>query len=191
MTDETVWDYSGIPERKWQWTFVEDHWMDLVVDESGLTYIGTDWTCQSGGGYFGGFQTFEEFFKKPIQKMPKKIAKEVKEYLEEHRKEGGSRLRLIYVHEVEGFLLTGVFVHIDDNPIHVKTVKKNGDMLIYDGSITAGTHEVSFVFVLNSEDSQKKITGEVKIKVQDGCNHAVLKTTEDEKGKLQTELVED
>ncbi|MGY5852445.1 MAG: hypothetical protein RTU92_02635 [Candidatus Thorarchaeota archaeon] len=187
-----MWDYSGIPERKWQWTFVEDHWMDLVIDEAGLTYIGTDWTCQSGGGYFGGFQTFEEFFKKgPIQKMPKKIAKEVSEYLKEYRKEGGSRLRLVYVHEVEGFLLTGVFVHFDDNPIHVKSVKEKGEMLIYDGSIVAGEHTISFVFVLNSADDQEKVTGEVKIKIQDGYNDAVLKTTVDESGELQTELIVD
>jgi len=192
MNDETMWDYSGIPERKWQWFFVKDHWMDVVVIESGLNYFGTDWTCQSGGGYFGGFQTFEEFFASgPIQEMPKKIAKEVREYLEEHRREGGAKLRLVYVHEIEGFQLSGVFVHLDDSPIHVKEVNTKGEMLIYDGSISPGNHCFSFVFVLKSKDEQKKIDGEVKINIQSGENKAVLKTTEDDKGKLLTKLVED
>ena len=42
MKDNIYWDYSNVPKRKWQWFFVEDHWMDLEVDESGLTYYGTD-----------------------------------------------------------------------------------------------------------------------------------------------------
>ena len=59
MKEDTIWDYSKIPKKKWQWDFVEDHWMDVVIGESGLEYIGTDWTCQSGGGYMGGFQTLQ------------------------------------------------------------------------------------------------------------------------------------
>ncbi len=62
-------------------------------------------------------------------------------------------------------------------------------MLIYDGSITSGDHCFSFVFVLRSTDVQRKIDGEVQIKIQDGDNQAVLKTIEDDKGNLQTKLV--
>ena len=190
MVDETMWDYSQIPERKWTWTLEKDHWMDLVVNFSGLNYYGTDWTCQSGGGYFGGFQTFNEFFTKgPLQKMPRKISQEVREYLKEHRSEGGATLRLVYVHEIDGFQLSGVFVHLDDSPIHIKEVKTKGEILIYDGSITPGEHSFSFVFVLKSADAQKKIDGEVQIKIQGGDNQAVLKTVEDGKGNLLTELV--
>ncbi|MHA1906923.1 MAG: hypothetical protein ACW98Y_06490 [Candidatus Thorarchaeota archaeon] len=189
MSKDVGWDYSEIPERKWTWNFVEDHWMDCIVNPDGLTYRGTDWTCQSGGGYFGGFQTFEEFLSdRPLQKMPRKTIKEVKDYIFEHRKVGGATLRLVYVHDVQGFKLTGVFVHLDDSPIHVKRVKAEGEMLIFDGSITQGGHSFSFVFVLNSNEEMKKIDGEVRVDIQIGENHAVLKTTEDEKGKLDTRL---
>ncbi|MHA1577459.1 MAG: hypothetical protein ACTSU3_08875, partial [Candidatus Thorarchaeota archaeon] len=146
MKDESIWDYSLIPERKWKWDFVEDHWMEVVIIESGLNYIGTDWTCQSGGGYFGGFQTFEEFLKDPIQDMPKKIAKEIRQHIEEHRREGGATLRLDYVHEIDGFELAEVFVHLDDSPIHVKSVRNEGKCVIYDGNIKTGEHSFSFVF---------------------------------------------
>ncbi|MHA1636790.1 MAG: hypothetical protein ACTSUO_07295 [Candidatus Thorarchaeota archaeon] len=190
MKNETVWDYSHIPKRTWKWFFVEDHWMDVVVGESGLEYIGTDWTCQSGGGYMGGFQTFDEFFTdKSLQDMPKKIATEIREHLEKHRKEGGASLQLIYVHEVEGFQLTGVFVHLDDTPIHVKRVRKKGKMTIFKGSIKPGKHVFSFVFVLQSANDQKKVDGEVKIEVQKGKNTAILKTSQDNDGTLSTEIV--
>ncbi|MHA2423516.1 MAG: hypothetical protein ACXAEF_01940 [Candidatus Thorarchaeota archaeon] len=189
MSKTVGWDYSEIPERKWTWNFEEDHWMDCIVNSEGLTYYGTDWTCQSGGGYFGGFQTFEEFLTgRPLQKMPRKIVKEVKEYIVEYRKQGGATLQLVYVHDVDGFKLTGVFVHLDDRPIHVKRVKAEGEMLIFDGSITQGEHSFSFMFVLNSKDDMKKIDGEVKIKIKSGKNHAVLRTTEDDKGQVNTTL---
>jgi hypothetical protein len=190
MKDDVQWDYSNIPGRKWQWVFVEDHWMDLEVNEAGLNYVGTDWTCQSGGAYFGGFQTFEEFFEKgPIQKMPPKIAKEVRGHLKRHRKEGGSTLLLHYAHRFEGFLLTGVFVHLDGRPIRVKEVKESGKVLLYNGSISPGEHTVSFVFVLRSPEGQKKVEGEVAIEIRDGVNHALLKTREDPSGNLLTTLL--
>jgi hypothetical protein len=191
MTDDIEWDYSKIPGCKWQWFFVEDHWMDLEVDESGLAYYGTDWTCQSGGRYFGGFQTFEEFFEKgPIQEMPLKVAKEVGEFLKEHRKRGNvSTLLLHYTHGFEGFVLTGVFVHIDGKPIHVKEVRETGKVLLYEGSIRPGEHKVSFVFVLRSDDSQKKTEGEVLLNVQPGVNRALLKTRDGPAGTILTTVL--
>jgi hypothetical protein len=191
MKEETIWDYSKIPERKWKWFFVEDHWMEVVIGESGLEYIGTDWTCQSGGGYMGGFQTFDEFLnKRPIQKMPVKIAKEVREYIEKYRVEGGLTLKLIYVHEIDGFQLSEVYVNLDDTPIHIKRVQKKGRMTIYNGSIKTGKHEFSFVFVLRSENDMKKIDGKVSIKVKEGANSVILKTIKSDKGKIVTEVVQ-
>ena len=111
MKDDTIWDYSAVPKQEWKWYFNEDHWMDLVVDHTGMQYVGTDWTCQSGGGYFGGFQTFDEFLNNgPIQKMPKKLASEVREYILSHRKSGGSSLNLEYVLEVSGWEISGVYI---------------------------------------------------------------------------------
>jgi hypothetical protein len=189
MTEDTSWDYSEVPENKWTWDFVEDHWMDCIVNSDGLTYYGTDWTCQSGGGYFGGFQTFEEFLtKRPIQKMPRKIAKEIREYIEEHRKQGGSTLQLIYSYHIEGFKLTQVSFELDERPIHIKGIEEEGDLMLYDGSILRGNHTFGFHFVFQSADEMRIAKGEIKIKIKDGSNQAILKTTENQKGKLTTRL---
>jgi hypothetical protein len=192
MKDKILWDYSKIPKQKWQWFFVEDHWMDVIIGESGLEYVGTDYTCQSGGGYMGGFQTFDEFLNiGPIQKMPRKIAKEVREHIKKHRVEGGSTLKLVYSHEIDGFHLTEAFVHLDDVPIHIKRVRKKGKMTIFNGSIKPGKHEFSFVFVLRSESDMKKIDGRITIKIQEGTNSEVLKTTQNDKGKIVTVVVQE
>ena len=61
MTDIPGWDYSQIPEREWKWFFESEHWIDLVVSPVGLNYYGTDWTCQSGGGYLGVFRRLRSF----------------------------------------------------------------------------------------------------------------------------------
>lgn len=189
MEDATNWDYSKIPERKWTWHFEEDHWMDCVVNSVGVNYYGTDWTCQSGGGYFGGFQTYEEFLsEKPLQQMPVGIAKEIREHLEEYRKQGGSTLRLVHIYNIEGFLLRGVSVELDENPIHIKRVKKEGEMLLYNGSISSGEHRLGFHFVFRSRNDMKVTKGNVTIKIQEGTNQAVLSTTVDKKGNLRTEL---
>ncbi len=192
MEDITIWDYSQIPEHEWKWFFVADHWMEVAIVESGLNYFGTDWTCQSGGGYFGGLQTFDEVLTNhPLQKMPKEIANDIKEHIKKHRKEGGATLRLVYVNEVDDFQLSEAFVHLDDNPIHVKRIKKKGEMLIFDGSIKPGKHCFSFVFVLQSASDQKKIDGDVFVTVQQGANYAVVKTSQDDEGTLTTEIVSD
>ena len=192
MKDKTIWDYSHIPKRIWKWFFVRDHWMEVEIAESGLNYFGTDWTCQSGGGYFGGFQTFDEFLtNNPLQKMPNEIAKDVGDHIRKYRTEGGATLRLVYVQDVNGYQLLEVFVHLDDNPIHIKRVREKGEMLIFDGSIKPGKHCFSFVFVLRSVNDQKKIDGEVFVTVQQGANNAVVKTSQDDEGTLITEIVSD
>ncbi len=165
--------------------------MEVVLGESGLEYIGTDWTCQSGGGYSGGFQTYDGFLNRhPLQKMPRKITKEVRDYIKEHRVEGGSTLQFYYVHEIDGLQLSEVFVNLDDKPILIKKVQKKGKMTIYNGSIKTGIHQFSFVFVLRSDSAMKKIDGKVSVKVQEGANSVVLKTTKNDKGKIVTEVVQ-
>ena len=110
--------------------------MSVIIGESGLEYVGTDWTCQSGGGYKGGFQTFDKFLENgPIQKMPRKIAKEVRKYIDMHRVEGSSPLNLVCVQDLDGFQLTEVFVRLNDSPNHIKRDRKKGKITIYIGSI--------------------------------------------------------
>jgi len=191
MMHEIIWDYSKIPERKWQWFFVEDHWMEVILGESGLEYVGTDYTCQSGGGYMGGFQTYDEFMDgRALQKMPRNISKEVMDHIKKHRVEGGSTLELVYVHDLESFQLTEVYVQLDEVPIHIKRVQKTRKTTIYNGSIKAGKHEFSFVFVLRSDSAMKKIDGKVSLKIEEGANSLVLKTTKNDKRKIVTEVVQ-
>ena len=164
--------------------------MDVVLGESGLQYIGTDWTCQSGGGYMGGFQTYDEFLEKgPIQKMPKEIEAEIREYIEAYRIEGGATLTFTYINEVEGFALTDIFVHLDDNPIHIKRVHRTERLTIFKGSIKPGDHVFSFVLILRSNGDMKKIQGEIAIRVEHGTNEASLKTAYDASGKIVTGIV--
>ncbi|MHA1576545.1 MAG: hypothetical protein ACTSU3_04220 [Candidatus Thorarchaeota archaeon] len=166
--------------------------MELEIGESGLEYSGTDWTCQSGGGYMGGFQTFDEFLNgRAIQKMPRKISKEVREHIKKYRIEGGSTLKLIYIHELDGYHISEVYVNLDDTPIHIKRVRKKGRMTIYNGSINPGEHEFSFVFVLRSDSNMKKIDGKESITVKAGVNSIILKTTKNNEGKIVTEIVDE
>ena len=139
-----------------------------------------------------GFQTYDEFMNgRAIQKMPRKISKEIREHIRKHRVEGGSILKLMYVHELEGFQLSEIYVHLDDVPIHIKRVQKKRRATIYNGSIKAGKHEFSFVFVLRSENDMKKINGKVSVKVQEGANSVILKTTKNDKGKIVTGIVQE
>ena len=64
-------------------------------------------------------------------------------------------------------------------------------MTIFDGSISVGEHDFGFVFVLQSESDLKKITGKTTIKIQEGANSVLLKTTQNNKGKIITEVVQD
>jgi hypothetical protein len=189
LTKEVFWNYSGIPKKKWRWYFEKYHWMTLELDESGLTYIGADMDCQSGGEYFGGFQTFDQLFEDgPIQEMPQEVTKEVMDFLKKHRKEGGAHLQLYYSYDLHGYHLKGVYIHLDDKPIQVKLVNAENRFLIYDGSISVGPHQFSFLFVLRSESDQKKADDEVTIKVQPGKNKAVLITRMNQDGTISTRL---
>lgn len=150
------YDYSGIPvfTATWYLTEEKDHWIDLKVSESGLVYIGTDYSCASGGGYMAGFQTFEEFFSHgPLNRMPKEIRKNLREHLETHRREGGTVLLLSHVNNLPGLVLWRAFVHLDDNPIKIAAIDGTvQETVFYDGFITAGKHTIGFVLVFKQKD---------------------------------------
>jgi hypothetical protein len=194
--DNTIWDYSQVPPRVWKWYFDQedgDNWMEVHITPSGLTYIGTDWTVQSGGEYFGGFQTFDEFFRDgPIQKMPEHIAAELRKHLLAHRMGDGATLRLLLVGQVDGLVLQGVYVHLDDTPLTIsidETLAKKPEFLIFDGSIGVGGHKVSWVLVYRTkqegEDQVLKVQGEVAFGIQPGEQTILLKTVLEKDGNIR------
>jgi len=148
--EEKHWDYTDIPARKWQWFLETDHWIELVVDAKGLTYIGTDWTSQSGGGYMAGFQTFNEFFNDgPLNSMPETITNEVMNYLIAYRKSGGSKLTLRLSIKTPTIKLFAVYLHLDDQPILIEEDNPNWDqseIVLFEGIMSRGKHQFEFLF---------------------------------------------
>ncbi len=193
--DEIIWDYSQVPplELKWYFTQEKDHWMEVHIKHSGLTYVGTDWSVQSGGGYFGGFQTFEEFFSNgPIQKMPEQIAAGLRKHLLTYRVPGGAKLRLLHLNKVDGLVLQGAYVHLDDKPITVsidETLAQKQELLIFDGSIGLGKHQFSLLLVFRSKleggDKIWKAHGEFTFEIESGMHTIRLETTLERDGSIQ------
>jgi hypothetical protein len=188
-----IWDYSKVPPRVWRWYFTseEDHWMEVQIESSGLLYVGTDWSVQSGGGYFGGFQTFDEFFwDGPIQKMPEYIAVELREHLETHRVPGGAKLQLLHLNNVDGLVLQGAYVHLDDKPITVSIdmlLAQKQKIIFFDGAIGIGVHKISFMLVFKQRRDEKllKVHGELSFSIAPGTTILQLETTRDEDGHIQ------
>ena len=157
-----IYDYSGIPEfkRKWYLTKEEDHWIDLKIDETGLTYIGCDWSVQSGGKYMAGFQTFDEFFKKgPINNMPKEIETIIKEFLNTHRRKGGACLVLKHINKLKDLVLWRAFINLDEKTIKIATIDIMGEeseIVFYDGAILPGEHTISFLLIFKEKGKIKE-----------------------------------
>jgi len=157
-----LFDYSGIPEfeEKWYLTEKEDHWIELELDESGLTYKGCDWSIQSGGYYMAGFQTFDEFFKNgPINKMPKEIVTKVRMHLEVHRRTGGAGLLLKHINELDDLVLWRAFINLDEKTIKITTIEQMGatpEMTFYDGAILPGEHTISFILIFKEREKIKE-----------------------------------
>ncbi|MFX1475307.1 MAG: hypothetical protein ACFFCO_07520 [Promethearchaeota archaeon] len=197
---DTLWDYSQVPSRVWKWYLSPDgdHWMEVHIKPSGLTYIGTDWTVQSGGGYFGGFQTFDEFLRDgPIQKMPNHIAAELREHLEAHRVPGGATLRVLHLTRVDDLVLQGAYIHLDDNPITVsidETLAQKREVVFFDGSIGIGDHQLSFVLVFKSKqqgsDALWKVHGEFSFAITPGTKTLLLETIRDEDGSIRVHYLQ-
>jgi hypothetical protein len=190
----TNWDYSKVPLKTWKWYLYgrDDHWIELEIEPSGLRYIGTDWSCQSGGVYFGGFQTFDEFFRDgPINDMPETIAIELKNHLETHRVPGGSKLLLYHLNTVTDLILWRAYVQLDDKPLRISVdddALAEREVIFFDGAIETGKHEVSFLLVFKSkkeEDStQWRVKGEFDISITSGTKKVQLKTFRGTDGRI-------
>ena len=166
--------------------------MEAHIKSSGITYIGTDWTCQSGGGYFGGFQTFDEFLcDGPIQKMPEHVAAEIRSYLETHRVPGGAKLLLLHLNSLDGFVLQGVYVHLDDKPLIVSTdeiLAHKQEVTLFEGSIGIGDHHISLLLVFRPKAGNKvvqKVPGEFTLIVKPGEQRVRLVTLLEKDGTIK------
>ena len=184
-----------MPQKTWNWYLYgrDDHWMDLEIEPStGLRYIGTDWSSQSGGAYFGGFQTFDEFFRDgPINNMPEKIAIELRNHLEIHRVPGGSKLILSHLNTVTDLILWRAFVHLDDKPLRIIVDDDSlaeREVIFFEGAIETGKHEISFLLVFKSkkedEPSQWRVKGEFDFSVASGMNKVQLTTIRDTEDRI-------
>ncbi len=193
--EDIIWDYSQVPQKVWKWYFnaEEDHWMEVHIKPSGLSYVGTDWSVQSGGGYFGGFQTFDEFFHDgPIQNMPEDIATELRRHLETHRVPGGAKLRLLHRTSVDDLVLERAFVHLDDKPITIsidEALAQKQEVVFFDGSIGIGDHHLGFVLIFKSkrtEDGKRwKVRDEFTFSITSGKNTVQLETIREEDGSIR------
>ncbi len=162
-----------------------------------MRYIGTDWSHQAGGGYFAGFQTFNEFFRDgPINDMPEEIATELRNHLETNRVPGGSRLLLSHLNTMTDLLLWRAFVHLDDNPIRISADDSlaKREVIFFDGPILPGKHEIGFVLIFKSkkedENNQWSVKGEFDFSVTSDTKKAQLKTFRDTDGRIMTLLHE-
>ncbi len=166
--------------------------MELEIESSGLRYIGTDWSCQSGGAYFGGFQTFDEFFRNgPINDMPEEIATELRNHLKTNRMPGGSRLLLSHLNTVTDLFMWRAYVHLDDKPLRISVDDDSlaeREIVFFDGAIDTGEHEISFLLVFKSkkedEPSQWRVKGEFNFLVKLGMNKVQLKTFRDTEDRI-------
>jgi hypothetical protein len=183
-----------MPKKTWKWYLYgsDDHWMDLEIESSGLRYIGTDWSSQSGGAYFGGFQSFDEFLRDgPINNMPEKIANELRNHLETNRVSGGSRLLLSHLNTVADLILSRAYVHLDDKPLRISVDDDSlaeQEVVFFDGAIETGEHEISFLLIFKSkkedELSQWRLKGEIEFFVISGMNKVQLKTFRDTEDRI-------
>ncbi|MBD3404860.1 MAG: hypothetical protein GF411_01840 [Candidatus Lokiarchaeota archaeon] len=193
MTIDRPWDYSQIPPAEWKWDFEYGHWIDLRVTSEGLRYIGNNMTIQSGGAYFAGFQTFDEFFEAgPIQKMPEDVESEVKAYLKKHRTIGGATFHLVFLSEIQDFWLWRVYLHIDESPTKIEEIEKKPkeeQTSLYQGSISLGIHTIGFVLVVRSEERYLKYNGEFEITIKHGLNHGIIRLFQDNKGQNKIEFI--
>jgi hypothetical protein len=193
MHEAQSWDYTAVPPHEWSWDIIVNHWVKLVVGPNGLTYIGTDWNCQSGGDYFAGFQGFDEFLGEgapPHLKMPEATAEEVRQHLVTHRTAGGAVLRLLHLNQTETLVPWRFFIHLDEEPIQmaVNLPSDPSELLLFEGALPVGEHTISFtlIFRLPTEESggrQTSTRGEQRFTMQAGQRTTLrLATRRDETG---------
>ncbi len=128
----------------WQWDIERGHWIELFLTEAGLSYVGWDYTCQSGGGYTAGFQSREQFLERgPIAQMPAEVASEVRARIVDESP--GYAVTI----ELAGATPDELHLDLDGQPILLKQTTR-----LFSGSLIAGAHELSGVLLYPGADAR-------------------------------------
>jgi hypothetical protein len=130
---------------RWTWELEPDHAIEVTVGDAGLSYYGEDWTCQSGGGYFAGFQSFADFRRDgPLKGMPAAIAAEVLRVVDVA--EGGGH---DFVIEVDGERPDEIHASLDGRTLLVRATAT-----LFAGPLPAGDHRVEGVLLYPGSDAR-------------------------------------
>ena len=132
------------PKNKWRWHLTPDHWIDLTLTGTGLSYMGTDWDCQSGGGYMAGSQSAREFLEQgPLKEMPPNIAAEVRAVIE--ARDTGHRV----VVRIGGERPDEIHCELNEQSRMLRDTD-----VVFDGDLPAGTHTTSGVLLYPGADAK-------------------------------------
>lgn len=132
-------------EGLWQWEIVPGHSIEVTLSDAGLSYYGEDWTCQSGGGYFAGFQSFADFRRDgPLRGMPEATAADVGRAIEAAEGRGHA-----FVIVIDGEVPEEIHASLD-----ARTVMVRDTATLFDGSLPGGEHRVQGVLLYVGDDAR-------------------------------------
>ena len=132
------------PKAQWSWELGWRHWVELSLNDTGLTYVGHNYSCQSGGAYMAGFQSYREFEKKgPIRDMPSEVEAEVRAAIAERTRGHHVVVRISGERPDE--------IHLEFNG--ESQIKRDTDV-VFDGDLAPGSYKTSGILLYPGADSQ-------------------------------------
>jgi hypothetical protein len=137
---------AATKKLSWGWELGPNHWMSVTLRASGLRYIGSDWSLQSGGDYAGGFQSFVEFDREGgLHDMPAAVATDLAQHIAKLPR--GHPVRIA----ISGLTPAEVHYHIDDEPLI-----RIADPLLFNGAMWEGAHQISGVMIFPIAESRRR-----------------------------------
>ncbi|MCB9561626.1 MAG: hypothetical protein H6708_14565 [Kofleriaceae bacterium] len=151
----------------YHWDIVEDHWIDLEVSDAGLGYVGTDWTCLSGGGYTAGFQTLDGFLRDgplPRVHMPAEVADQVRADVEA-RLAGARPSLAVTVTVAPGVRLAHASIELDGRPVLVRDFAEPPARLeVSSGTTSAGSHRIGWALLaFDAAGARARLYGDTEV----------------------------
>ena len=180
------WDYSDVPRKEWWWDVGEYNSYTVIAVKEGLRYSVDDFWDSHGAG----FQPYSDFFKKgPINNMPKAIEDEIKAYILQFRREGGSRMSGDLEVKSSEIKPWRVFVSLNGPSISIitePTAARNNPLDLFKGDFPPGSHLLSWAIVfdiLKPEKSKWIVYGKSRIELSPGDHDLHLQAGFIGKGK--------